>query len=231
MSYQQHIQNAKALIYGDSSLQAAGVIFRRVKKEAGEVYKDKSLSNTGIIQKQNEIRKQGAVEVAKIIQAAKSEVGKELDAAEKSARAAIDQTAAKPADEVIRDFTERYDTLKTELLVFSDRSSAGQMLDLMRETGDPYLARLILDDFAAIGPALNGHVTDGMTVRAAYDGLKRIAETDSRAQAREALETIERLRNTPPVNSMITLGLTSALGDRYQNILYDYETLLDEAGA
>lgn len=228
MSYQQHIQNAKDLIYGSSVIEAVRPIFSQVKESAKEVQLDPALSGIGIAQKQDEIRREGAIEVAKIIRAAKKEVDKELDAAEKNARAAINQPNAKPADDVIRDFNDKYGTLKTELLVFNDRTAATKMLDLMRSTNDPYLAQMILDDFTAIGPAVNRSITNGLTVRTAYEGVKKRAETDRRAQAREALELVGNLRKTPPVNSMMLLGVTATLGSQYQNIINDYESLINE---
>ncbi|WP_223068105.1 hypothetical protein [Paenibacillus caui] len=153
----------------------------------------------------------------------------ELAAAEKSARAALAQPDAKPDAEALREFNEKYGALKTELTVFGSGQAAAKLIEFMKGVKDPYLARTILDEFATTGSELRKHANQ-LSLRTMYDNVKSVALTDSRAQARQALAEIESCRRVKPINSMVTLGASSALGDAATAALSDHEGYLQAHG-
>ncbi|MEK6993450.1 hypothetical protein NST08_24590 [Paenibacillus sp. FSL K6-1566] len=226
----EHIAKVKEIIYGQESLVAAKDIYTRVKQEMAEIQRDPALSAIGIAQKQREAQARAGVELAKIMRENKKQIDAELAAAEKIARAALTQPNAKPDEEVLRDFNEKYGQLKTELVVFGSAQAAAKMLDFMAGVKDPYLAKQLADDFATTGVELRKHVGDQMRLRTVYEGVKAKAETDSRALAKKALEEIESLRTMKPINSMVTLGSESALGDTAREVIANHEGFLRSHG-
>lgn len=231
MSYAHHIANVKGIIYGQESLVAAKEIFGRVKQEMADIQMDPNLSGIGIAQKQREAQARAGAELAKIMRTNKKVIDAELAAAEKSARAALAKPNAKPDADTQRDFDEKYSALKTELIVFNNAQSAREMIDFMQSVSDPYLARTILDEFATTGALLGKHIVDPTRLRTVYENVKATAETDAKTQARQALTEIESLRAVKPINSMVTLGATSALGEAVANaVMADHEGYLQEHG-
>lgn len=224
----QHIQNAKEVIYGNGTIDEARKVFDSVKDEIKAIQGDRSLSEFGVAEKEREAKRRGAGELAKIVQSNKAVVDKELDAAEKAARAVLAKPNAQPAQADIDDFNEKYRELKTELTVFGGEATARKFLDFMNEVTDPYFAKALKDDFAEYGPHLQRNTSDKMRVRGTYDKLKQVAETDAQALARKALEEIGSLRRSVPVNSMISLGIDSALGTEYRAVLTNHTQYLDK---
>lgn len=224
----QHIQNAKEVIYGNGTMDEARKVFDSVKDEIKAIQGDRTLSAIGIAEKEREAKRKGAGELAKIVQSNKAVVDKELDAAEKAARAVLATPSAQPAQAVIDDFDEKYRELKTELTVFGGEATARKFLDFMNGVTDPYFAKALKDDFAEYGPHLQRSSSDKMRVRGTYDKLKQVAETDAQALARKALEEIGSLRRSVPVNSMISLGIDSALGTEYRAVLTNHTQYLDK---
>lgn len=231
MSYAHHIAKVKGIIYGQESLVAAKEIFGRVKQEMADIQMDPNLSGIGIAQKQREAQARAGAELAKIMRTNKKVIDAELAAAEKSARAALAKQNDKPDADTQREFDEKYSALKTELVVFGNLKSAQKMLDFMQSVSDPYLARTLLDEFATTGVELRKHFSDPTRLRTVYDNIKATAETDAKTQARQALAEIESLRALKPINSMVTLGATSALGEAVANaVMADHEGYLQEHG-
>jgi len=231
MSYAHHIAKVKGIIYGQESLVAAKEIFGRVKQEMADIQMDPNLSGIGIAQKQREAQARAGAELAKIMRTNKKVIDAELAAAEKSARAALAKPNAKPDADTQRDFDEKYCALKTELVVFGNLKSAREMIDFMQSVSDPYLARTILDEFATTGALLGKHIVDPTRLRTVYENVKATAETDAKTQARQALAEIESLRAVKPINSMVTLGANSALGEAVANaVMADHEGYLQEHG-
>lgn len=237
-----HIQKVKEMIHGRnpqmlsggegdtlSSMKQAMKILNKVREEVKEIQKDPSLSAIGIAQKEREAKERGAVELAKMIRHYKATIDKELDAAERAARAIIDKPNAKPPQTYVSEFTEKYQELKTELAVFGSSAHAHRMLDLMNSVTDPYFAKILKDGFAEYGAALRAHV-DHMKLSSVYEKVKRVAETDERTVAKKALEEIGMLRNAQPVDGMISMGITQTLGSEYQGVLTNYEHFLRSKG-
>ncbi|MGR6760876.1 hypothetical protein ACU1JV_03355 [Paenibacillus sp. T2-29] len=230
-TYNDTIQKVKDLIYGDGSIIASHDIFTRVKKEVKEAQEDPTLSGIGIAQKARGIREKGAVELARIIRANKADIDAELDVAEKSVRAVISSPNPQPSAEQLREFTDKYGSLKTELLVFNNKRAAQQLLEFMEDIRDPYIAKIIVDDFANTGVELNKHITDPLRLRTSYEQIKATAETDAKTQARQNLDEIARLRAAQPVNSMVRLGAAPTLGEELTDkVLRDYESFLQVHG-
>lgn len=223
----QHIQKAKDIIYGNSTIIESRKIFDSVKAEVKEIQSDVTLSGIGIAEKEREVRRKGAVELAKIVKASKAQVDKELDAAEKAAQAAISKPNEQPAQFQIDEFNEKYRELKTELTVFGNATAANNYVQFMNGITNPYFARIVKDEFAEIGGTLQRHISDPMRVRTAYDKVKSVAETDGRAMARKALDEIGTLRKSMPVNSQISWGIESALGSSHTDVLTNYERYLN----
>lgn len=237
-----HIQKVKAMIYGQqagtlapgeedtlSSMTQAMKIIDRVREEVKEIQQDRTLSAVGIAQKEREAKERGAVDLAKLVRSYRQSILKELDAAEKAARAVIDKPNAKPPQTYVSEFNEKYQELKTELAVFGSSAHAYRMLDLMDSVTDPYFAKILKDGFAEYGTALRAHV-DHMRLSTVYEKVKRVAETDERTVARKALDEIESLRDSTPVNHMIAWSINSALGSEYQSVLTDYDGFLRGKG-
>lgn len=224
----QHIQKAKDVMFGNSTIEESRKVFESVKDEIKTIQGDRTLSPFGIAEKEREAKRKGATELAKIVQASKQAVDKELDAAEKAARAVIATPNAQPAQTAIDDFNEKYRELKTELAVFGSGANARKFLDFMNGVTDPYFAKALKDDFVEYGANLQHYISDVMGVRGAYEKVKRVAETDVRTQARKALEEIGNLRKSVPVNSMITLGIESTLGTEYRDVLTNHTQYLEK---
>lgn len=229
---QSRIQKVKDTIHGkneNSSMSKARAIFDRVKGEIEAVRRDETLSPVGIAQKEREVRERGAVDLAKMVRDFKRAIDKELDQAEKEARAVIDKPDAKPPQTLISEFGQKYAEFKTELAVFNTRANADKIAGLMQSVSDPYFANILKNEFAEYGPALSAHI-DGLRLQTLYDRVKKVAETDARASARAALQEIEDLRKISPVSSMIQLGIDSSIGPDYQNVIRDYDTFLSTRG-
>ncbi|MCM3592502.1 hypothetical protein ABE430_13800 [Brevibacillus agri] len=237
-----HIQKVKDMIHGQSpnalsvgeedtlsSMKQAMKILNRVREEVREIQKDPTLSAVGIAQKEREAKERGAVELAKMVRQYKATIDKELESAEKAARAIIDKPSAKPPQTYVSEFTEKYQELKTELAVFGSSAHAHRMLDFMNSVTDPYFAKMLKDGFAEYGTALRAHV-DHMKLSTVYEKVKRVAETDERTVAKKALEEIGMLRNALPVSGMISMGIRQTLGSEYESVLTDYEQFLKSKG-
>ncbi|GAA4856578.1 hypothetical protein GCM10023310_39680 [Paenibacillus vulneris] len=229
---QSHIQTVKDIIYGNdenASLKQAFVILDRVKDEVKSIREDQSLSGIGIAQKEREARERGAIDLAKMVRGYKQAITKELDQAEKAARAIIDKPDVKPPQTLISEFSGKYAELKAELAVFNTKTNADRLVELMSSVSDPYFANILKSEFAEYGPALRNHV-DHIRLQTVYDRVKKVAESDARSSARTALQEIESLRKAMPVNSMIGLGIDSSIGSEYRGILRDHETFLHQRG-
>lgn len=230
-NHAENIAKVKEIIYGQESLVAAKDIFARVKKEMADIQMDQTLSPIGVAQKQREAQTRGAVELAKILRANKKIIDAELAAAEKSARASLSQSNAKPDADTLRDFNEQYGQLKTELLVFGSAQSAAKMLEFMTSIKEPYLAGQLIEDFAVTGVELQKHVGDPVRLLTVYENVKATASTDSRVIAKKALGDIETMRKVTPINSMISLGANKSLGESNVNsVLADHEGYLRAHG-
>lgn len=226
---QEHIQTAKAFIYGDaedSSIKKAKVIFEKVRAEVKEVNEDLLLSGQGKAEKEREIRAQGAKELAQMVADYRKRVDRELDAAEKEARAIVAKPSDKPEQHVLDSFADEYQDAITRLTVFNTGDAARTLLRQMQSVTDPYIAKTIRDDFARVGASMRGHV-DNFALQNAYGRISKIAETDARADAKQSLREIETLRGITPVNSMINIGIESALGSQHRSVLSDYQSYLD----
>lgn len=228
----ERITKVKTMIHGngaEDSMSKARSIFDRVKAEVAEIAQDRTLSPIGVAEKERYVKEKGAVDLAKLVRSFRQAVDKELDVAEREARAIIAKPVIKPAQHVIDEFTEKYQDALTKLTVFGGANNARHMFDILRETDDPYFAKILRDDFGKYGTQLRSHI-DAIQLQTAYDRSCRVADTDVKISARKALEEVEKLRETSPVNGMITLGVDSALGSEHRGAITQHQSFLSARG-
>lgn len=207
-----HIQHASNMIHGDATVGVARDIFELVKTEVKDIQADKTLSPTGKIQKEDEARKRGALNLANMLHANQKMVNAELDAAELKANEALAQLPPTPSDAELRRFNETYAELKANFQVNGNARAAGQLLEFMRGVSDPYLANLLTQDYAELGGALIKHTKDPIGVNTLYGTLRSARDSAEQAQARVALREIAQLRQTRSYNPLLEIGSDKALG-------------------
>ncbi|ADC48954.1 hypothetical protein BpOF4_04450 [Alkalihalophilus pseudofirmus OF4] len=236
MSIQQikeRIEKVKSLKYttpgeakGNSSMAQAAVIFNEVKQKLSEVTNDRTLSAFGMAEKEREIKKEGARQLAKIISVIENVKQKELEEAEQVAKKLATSPEAKPADVDIALFEQKFSELKTELAVFPSRTSAQAMLDFISGIESPYFANKVASEFASFGAQMSAH-TDPTRLRTVYDGLKITGSRSEKVAAQDLLKEIEALKGSSAVDEMqINVGVSKLFGEGYQSLVRDYKSFM-----
>lgn len=214
----------------NSSVTRTKAILDEAKRKIAEINTDEMLSAQGREQKAREVKKQTAVEIAKLVREFEAEKKRELDAAERMAVEIITKPASKPEQSEIDLFNREYNDLKTELTVFGNSYAAQKMLDFMAKEERPYFAERIRNDFAEFGGKLTGSI-DSSKVRIAYENLKRSADTSEKAIAEQKLAEIQQFKKGLAVDTMtIGIGIRSVLGDEYVRAIEDHEGYLRAVG-
>ncbi|NUU74249.1 hypothetical protein [Paenibacillus xylanilyticus] len=210
-----HIQHATTMIHGDVTVSVAKEIFESVKEELKEIQRMEDsglLGYRGRFEKEDEVRKKGALQLAQALKTNQEMVNEALDIAEKQAHEVLGQAAAPPPEYQLREFNERYTELKANLQVNANQQSARQLLEFMRGVNDPYLAHILTQDYAELGGALIKHSGDPISVNTLYGTLRSARDSAEQTQARVALQEIAQLRQTRSYNQMLELGADKTLG-------------------
>ena len=212
-----------------SSMGQAVAIFDDVNEQVRAIRRNPALTAIGQADEERRVKKESAVKLAKMVDAYGSMRDMELDEAEKVAQAIVSSPNVAPDPFAVAEFDRKFTQLKTEFGVFGSKSAANEIKTMMETTSDPYYAAKIVEAFGELGPSLREHF-GLLELQTAYDTAKRTAETDSRARARRSLEEIASLRKQSPVNSMIGMGIDSALGSEYRHVVVDAASFLRTNG-
>lgn len=208
-----------------SSMSAAKTIFDGVKAQVRAINSDPALTAIGQAEKEREVKRQGAINLAKMVRTFEVLRDKTLDEAEEAAKEIIGADDIKPDDFKIAEYDRKLTELKTQISVFGSKDAAREFQRMLNSESDPYFANKLVEEFNVIGGQVRDHV-NVMDLQSAYTNAKRTAETDGRAQARQALSEIESLRQQSPVDSMLGMAVDQAIGAEYRTILSNPEGFL-----